>query len=69
MKIFYDKGSDSAYIELSEEKPTGVVEVSEGVNIDTTDNNKIVGIELLNASTKFPIDTLFRFEVEQVTSQ
>ncbi len=65
MKIFYDKESDSAYIELSPEKPTGVVEVSDGVNIDTTDNNKIVGIELLNASTKFPIDTLFRFEVEQ----
>ena len=68
MKIFYDKETDSAYIELSQEKPTGVVEVSDGVNIDTTDNNKIVGIELLNASTKFPVDTLFRFEVEQVAS-
>lgn len=65
MKIFYDKETDSAYIELSKESPTGVVEVSEGVNIDTTDNNKIVGIELLNASTKFPVDTLFRFEVDQ----
>lgn len=65
MKIFYDKQSDSAYIELSQDKPTGVVEVSEGVNIDTTENNKIVGIELLDASKKFPIDTLFRFEVEQ----
>ncbi len=65
MKIFYDKQSDSAYIELSQDKPTGVVEVSEGVNIDKTENNKIVGIELLDASRKFPIDTLFRFEVEQ----
>ena len=44
MKIFYDKQTDSAYIELSKEKPTGVVEVSEGINIDTTENNKIVGI-------------------------
>ena len=65
MKIFYDKETDSAYIELSQEKPTGVVEVSEGVNIDTTDDNKIVGIEVLNASTKFSIDTLFRFEVDR----
>ncbi len=65
MKIFYDKQSDSAYIELSQEQPTGVVEVSDGVNIDTTENNKIVGIQLLDASKKFPIDTLFRFEVEQ----
>ncbi len=64
MKIFYDKETDSAYIELSQETPTGVVEVSEGVNIDTTDNNKIVGIELLNASTKFSVDTLFRLEVD-----
>ncbi len=65
MKIFYDKETDSAYIELSQDTPTGVVEVSEGVNIDTTDDNRIVGIELLNASTKFSIDTLFRFEVER----
>ena len=64
MKIFYDKETDSAYIELSQEAPTGVVEVSDGVNIDTTDNNKIVGIELLNASTKFSVDTLFRLEVD-----
>ncbi len=65
MKIFYDKETDSAYIELSQKKPTGAVELKEGVSIDTTDADEIVGIELLNASKKFPIETLFRFEVEQ----
>jgi len=36
MKIFYDKSTDAAYLKLSDEKPTGVVEVSEGVNLDLT---------------------------------
>ncbi len=69
MKISYDKETDSAYIELSPKKPTGVIEITEGVNVDTTDSNEIVGIELLNASKKFPIDTLFRFELEQVMTE
>jgi uncharacterized protein YuzE len=36
MKIHYDKRTDTAYLRFSDEKPTGVVEVSEGVNLDLT---------------------------------
>jgi len=64
MKVYYDKETDSAYIELSQTKPSGTIEISEGVNIDTTNAGEVVGIELLNASARFPIDTLFKFEVE-----
>jgi uncharacterized protein YuzE len=66
MRVSYDKDTDSAYIELSTKKPTGVIEIAEGVNLDTTEANEIVGIEMLNASKKFPIENLFKFEVEQV---
>jgi uncharacterized protein YuzE len=64
MKIYYDQEVDAAYFRLSEELPTGVVEVSEGVNLDITEDGKIVGIEILNASKSFPIQSLFTCEYE-----
>lgn len=64
MKIRYDKEVDTAYIKLSNLRPTGVVEIIEGFNIDTTDEGKIVGIEILNASKKFPIENLFKYEID-----
>jgi uncharacterized protein YuzE len=52
LKIYYDKEADAAYIQLSKEKPDGVTEISDYLNIDTTSKGKIVGIELLEASKK-----------------
>jgi hypothetical protein len=34
MKIHYDQEVDAAYLQFSKETPSGVVEVSEGVNLD-----------------------------------
>ena len=65
MKINYDKEADAAYIKLSDKKPTGVVEISEGVNLDMTDKKEICGIEILNASKKFPLSTLFSCEFDE----
>jgi len=62
MKIFYDQDVDAAYLQFTEEKPGGVVEVSEGVNLDLTEDGKIVGIEILNASKNFPLQSLFTCE-------
>jgi len=45
MKITYDKKVDAIYIGLSNLKPEGVIEVAEGINIDVTSDDKIVGIE------------------------
>jgi uncharacterized protein YuzE len=64
MKIYYDHEVDAAYLRLSEEEPTGVIEISEGVNLDLTEDNKIVGIEILDASRKFPLQSLFTCEFE-----
>ena len=36
MKVHYDKEVDALYIKLSNQKPDGVIEIAEGVNIDTT---------------------------------
>lgn len=64
MKIYYDQEVDAAYLRLSEEIPAGVIEVSEGVNLDLTEDGKIVGIEILNASKNFPLQSLFTCEYE-----
>ena len=64
MKIYYDSEVDTAYIEMSKNQPGGVVEISEYLNIDTDKNGEIVGIELLNASKKIQIETLFNHEID-----
>jgi len=55
MKVTYDKKIDAVYLELVKLKPEGVIEVADGINVDVTSDGKIVGIELLDASKKFPL--------------
>ena len=64
MKVHYDNEVDAVYIKLGNQKPDGVIEISEGVNLDTTSENKIVGIEILHASKKMNIKTILSFELE-----
>jgi len=64
MKVHYDKEVDAVYIKLGNQKPDGVIEISEGVNLDTTSGNKIVGIEILHASRKMNINTILSYELE-----
>lgn len=64
MKVHYDNEVDALYIKLGNQKPTGVVEISEGVNLDTTSDDKIVGIEILNASYKMNIQTILSYELQ-----
>ncbi|MGD9578287.1 MAG: DUF2283 domain-containing protein [Syntrophorhabdus sp.] len=46
MKVSCDKEVDALYIELSQQKPDGVIEIEEGINIDVTSEGTIVEIEL-----------------------
>jgi uncharacterized protein YuzE len=64
MKVRYDKEIDAVYIKLGNQKPDGVVEISEGVNLDTTSENKIVGIEILDASKRMNIKTILTYELD-----
>lgn len=63
MKISYDKEIDALYIEISDEKPDGVVEIKEGINIDVTEDNRIVGIELLDATKKVSLKSFYNYEI------
>jgi len=64
MKIFYDNEVDALYIRLGKEKPDGVVEISEGVNLDFTDAGKIVGIEILDSSKKLDLKTILSYQLD-----
>lgn len=62
--MYYDNGVDALYIKLGSKEPEGVIEISEGVNLDTTPGGEIVGIEILNASKKMDIKTILSYKLE-----
>jgi uncharacterized protein YuzE len=64
MKVYYDNEIDALYLKLGDESPEGVIEIAEGVSLDTTSNNRIVGIEILNASEKIDLKTILSYTLE-----
>ena len=64
MKVYYDDEVDALYLKLGDETPEGVIEINEGVNIDTTSENRIVGIEILDASKKLDLKTMLSYSLE-----
>jgi uncharacterized protein YuzE len=63
MQVRYDEEVDAAYIRLSSKRPQGAVEIDEGVILHLTDRDEIVSIEILDASKRFPVKNLFKFQV------
>ncbi|HCJ79459.1 MAG TPA: hypothetical protein DHV84_05660 [Desulfotomaculum sp.] len=55
---------DALYLKFEDETPEGVIEISEGVNLDTTSEDRIVGIEILNASKKIDLKTILSYTLE-----
>ena len=65
MIVRYDDDDvDALYIELSVETPDGAVELTDGINVDTTSDGHIAGIEILNASTRIDLKTIFNYSLE-----
>ena len=53
MKVRYDKEVDAMYVYVEEGTPEYSEEVGEGVIVDFSEDGKIVGMEILDASEKF----------------
>lgn len=64
MKVYYDNEVDALHLKLGDETPEGVIELSEGVNLDMTSEGRLVGIEILNASKKIDISTILSYTLE-----
>lgn len=41
-----------------------MIEIAEGINVDTTTDGKLTGIEILKASQKINIDTILSYTPE-----
>lgn len=63
MKVTYDKEADALYLKLSSQKPDGVIEVKEGINLDVSKDDKIIGIEILNASKKLSLKSFTTYNI------
>jgi len=63
LRITYDKEIDALYIKFSNEKPEGVIEIKEGVNLDISKEGRIVGLELLDATTKVSLESFLNYEI------
>ncbi|MBN1351886.1 DUF2283 domain-containing protein [candidate division KSB1 bacterium] len=64
MKVHYDEEVDALYLSLGDQKPDGVIEIAEGINLDTTTDGKLTGIEILKASQKININTILSYTLE-----
>ena len=64
MKVHYDEEVDVLYLSLGDQKPDGVIEIAEGINVDTTTDGKLTGIEILKASKKINIDTILSYTLD-----
>ena len=64
MKVFYDEKVDALYFRLGDQEPDGVIEIAEGINVDTTTDGKLTGIEILKASRKMNINTILSYTLE-----
>ena len=62
--MHYDNKVDAVYIQLSDEIPDGVIEITDDIHVDVTPNGKIVGIEILDSSNRIPLDTLLSYQLE-----
>jgi len=56
MKLHYDKKVDALYIRLNDKRYVESDEISDGVIFDYDKQGKIIAIEILDASQKFPKD-------------
>jgi uncharacterized protein YuzE len=64
MKVRYDAKVDDLYLRLGDDEPDGVIEIAERINVDTTTDGKLAGIEILKASKKINIDTILSYTLE-----
>ena len=59
MKISYDKQADAIYFTLSESNAVAESEeVRPGIILDFDENKRVIGVEILSASTKMSQDEM-----------
>ena len=68
MKIYYDDGTDLLYLRFDErEQQVENRRLAEGIVLDIGENDKIVGIEILDASRHVNLQSLLPTHYQVIT--
>lgn len=66
MHITYDAKADALYIKLKEGEYHRDREVEPGIVLDMGRNNDLLGVEILDASTKLDISSITKISIEML---
>ena len=66
MRIEYDREADALYIHLRQVLVDDNIDIEEGVTVDLDAEKHIVGIEILDASTRLSAEELSRISLENL---
>ena len=66
MRIEYDPEADALYIRFRDVKPAENRDLEDGVTVDLDDHKRLIGIELLDVSQRFPPETLATVTVQNL---
>ena len=66
MKIEYDQEVDALYIRVQEKHVARTQEVADGVNIDFDEEGKFIGLEILDATERYPRPDIFNLSTENL---
>ena len=66
MKIQYDREVDALYIQLRELSADDSIEIEDGVNVDLDAEGHIVGVEILDVSTRLSPEELSVVSLENL---
>lgn len=64
MKFEYDSEVDALYIRIEETDITRTEELKEGINLDFNSQDRLVGIEILNALERYDPSDIFTISTE-----
>ena len=66
MKIEYDREVDALYVRLQEKYVARTVEIEEGLNLDLDESGKLIGLEILDATERYPLADIFNISTENL---
>jgi uncharacterized protein YuzE len=66
LRIEYDREADALYIQLREAYVDDNVDVEEGITVDLDKDRHVVGIEILDASTKLSLSDMANITIQNL---
>ena len=66
MHIEFDPEADALYIRFRNAKPKRNKDIEEGITVDLDEKHRLIGIEILNVSHRFPAEVLSTVTVQNL---